>query len=394
VPLLIVLTLIARVSDAGAACTFMNFDTDDLSGSGWSDPSIISTSDGDMHGQFGSSIIDRTYTGLPAHDKIKVNARLWAVGSWDSGETAFVLVDAILVFIKDRSFPMNCSGWSDFGSGFSPPPPGPFPNTACYLDISFTSFRTASVLNLAFGHSLDESISNEWFGFNRLTVELCEPSVCGNGIVDAGEECDDGNNDDGDGCSANCLIEGGCSATPVMGCLSPGGSGRSQLQIKDQDTNGPGPKDKIQWKWLKGPGLTQTAFGDPTDQNDTDFKLCIYTGATPSVIAEMQVPSGGTCGTKACWKAIPSKGYKYGDRAQTSDGVKKLILKGDVAGKSKILIQGKDGNLPLPTLPLDPNGPVIVQLSSSDPNLPCYEETFLQSNVTKNEAKQFKAKTP
>ena len=102
VPLLIVLTLIARVSYAGAACTFMNFDTDDLSGSGWSDPSIISTSDGDMHGQFGSSIIDRTYTGLPAHDKIKVNARLWAVGSWDSGETAFVLVDAILVFIKDR----------------------------------------------------------------------------------------------------------------------------------------------------------------------------------------------------------------------------------------------------------------------------------------------------
>ena len=40
------------------------------------------------------------------------------------------------------------------------------------------------------------------------------------------------------------------------------------------------------------------------------------------------------------------------------------------------------------------NGPVIAQLSSSDPNAPCYEETFLQSNVTQNEAKQFKAKTP
>ncbi len=74
--------------------------------------------------------------------------------------------------------------------------------------------------------------------------------------------------------------------------------------------------------------------------------------------------------------------------------MKKLLLKGDAAGKSKILIQGKDGKLPLPTLPLDPNGPVIAQLSSSDPNLPCYEETFPQANVTKNEAKQFKAKTP
>ena len=32
-------------------------------------------------------------------------------------------------------------------------------------------------------------------------------SSCGNGVVDAGEECDDGNNDDGDGCAADCTIE-------------------------------------------------------------------------------------------------------------------------------------------------------------------------------------------
>ncbi len=184
------------------------------------------------------------------------------------------------------------------------------------------------------------------------------------------------------------------SSGPLVGCLAPGGSGKSQLQIKDQDADGPGSKDKIQWKWLKGPALSQADFGDPVDPNGPDFKLCIYAGATPSVIVEMQVPSGGTCGTKACWKPISTKGYKYGDKGLSSDGVKKLLLKGDVAGKSKILIQGKDGNLPLPTLPLDPNGPVIAQLSSSDPNLPCYEETFPQANVTKNEAKQFKAKTP
>ncbi len=99
-------------------------------------------------------------------------------------------------------------------------------------------------------------------------------------------------------------------------------------------------------------------------------------------------------GLGPCWKPISTKGYKYGDKLQTSDGVKRLILKGDVAGKSKILIQGKDENLPLPPLPLDPNGPVIAQLSSSDPNLPCYEETFSQANVTKNDTTQFKAKTP
>jgi len=34
----------------------------------------------------------------------------------------------------------------------------------------------------------------------------CMP-MCGNGIVEAGEECDDGNSVDGDGCSSTCLVE-------------------------------------------------------------------------------------------------------------------------------------------------------------------------------------------
>jgi cysteine-rich repeat protein len=31
--------------------------------------------------------------------------------------------------------------------------------------------------------------------------------LCGNGAMDTGETCDDGNNLDGDGCSAGCLTE-------------------------------------------------------------------------------------------------------------------------------------------------------------------------------------------
>jgi cysteine-rich repeat protein len=37
----------------------------------------------------------------------------------------------------------------------------------------------------------------------------CLPHVCGNGIVDAGEECDDGNNVNGDGCDVSCKKECG-----------------------------------------------------------------------------------------------------------------------------------------------------------------------------------------
>lgn len=47
----------------------------------------------------------------------------------------------------------------------------------------------------------------------------CPPAnLCGNGALDAGEACDDGNNDNGDGCNAVCAIEGDCG----NGTLEPG----------------------------------------------------------------------------------------------------------------------------------------------------------------------------
>lgn len=49
------------------------------------------------------------------------------------------------------------------------------------------------------------------------TWVLAVPVPCGDAIVDAGEECDDGNTNSGDGCSATCQIE--------VAQLSPGGRG-------------------------------------------------------------------------------------------------------------------------------------------------------------------------
>ncbi|MFO1464447.1 MAG: hypothetical protein U1F66_11800 [bacterium] len=46
----------------------------------------------------------------------------------------------------------------------------------------------------------------------------CTITGCGNGIQNPGEECDDGNNQDGDGCSANCQLESTCGD----GVVDPG----------------------------------------------------------------------------------------------------------------------------------------------------------------------------
>ncbi len=48
-----------------------------------------------------------------------------------------------------------------------------------------------------------------------LDCGLC-PAVCGNGAIEPGEACDDGNEEDGDGCSALCLLEFPTDLEPGM----------------------------------------------------------------------------------------------------------------------------------------------------------------------------------
>lgn len=48
-------------------------------------------------------------------------------------------------------------------------------------------------------------------GPNVQPPEICNPPFCGDGIQQAGEQCDDGNNNNGDGCNAACEIEENCT---------------------------------------------------------------------------------------------------------------------------------------------------------------------------------------
>jgi fibro-slime domain-containing protein len=58
-------------------------------------------------------------------------------------------------------------------------------------------------------------------------------AVCGNGSIETGEACDDGNNVPGDGCSPTCTVETGFMCSVVMDdgavtCTQPGNSGKCQ----------------------------------------------------------------------------------------------------------------------------------------------------------------------
>jgi hypothetical protein len=95
----------------------------------------------------------------------------------------------------------------------------------------------------------------------------------------------------------------------------------------------------------------------------------------------------------ANWRAISTRGYKYLDRSKAVDGIFKIMLKAGT-GNARAMVLAKDGNLPVPELPLDTGGDVIVQLSNSNPGGNCWEEHFTPANVTRNTNELFKAKTP
>ena len=72
----------------------------------------------------------------------------------------------------------------------------------------------------------------------ELTVE---PSVCGNGVIEGGETCDDGATSDGDGCDATCRLETDkardeCATAPAV-TLEPAAGGKYGATIVSGTTN-------------------------------------------------------------------------------------------------------------------------------------------------------------
>ncbi len=184
-------------------------------------------------------------------------------------------------------------------------------------------------------------------------------STCGNNTLDGGcgEQCDDGNTNSGDGCSATCQLEviGGCSVTPLAGCRNPTAAKKAQLKLKNVAD---GSKDQLQWKWGSGAATTLAEFGDPI--GSTSYALCLYDGTT--LISSSVIPAGGLCNGKPCWKGN-AKQFQYKSKTNTPDGIAQVKLQAGVAGKAQIQVKGKGTLLVMPLAA--PTGTVTAQLSRS-----------------------------
>ena len=259
--------------------------------------------------------------------------------------------------------------------------------TKLYLPAYEGSVEVYDANTLAFITSIP--ISGE--GFARGCFIAPAP-VCGNGVQQAGEQCDDGNLANGDCCSSTCQLET-CNDNNVCtidSCVAPTGcqfavpsgcktAAKSLLLLKDK---GDDNKDQLIWKWIKGQSTDLADFGTP--DTTTDFTLCIYAGTTS--VAAATIPSGTP------WVPAGSKGFSYGSDTALPDGIVKAILKSSDQNKSKILVKGKGTYLPtlpaLDTLAL----PIEVRLIN-DTTPACWASKFASGSILKQTAEQLKAKS-
>jgi cysteine-rich repeat protein len=248
--------------------------------------------------------------------------------------------------------------------------------------------------------------------------------VCGNGVVDPGEACDDGGTADGDCCSADCqtvasdgascddgdactptdqCVGGTCVGsgiltcdpcevcTPDGGCVVPIARGcqpalatKSSIVLRHHGTD-PG-KDKITWAWRSSAAVALADFGSPLAT--ADYTLCVIEQGGGVLRSSRTAPAGGVCGSRSCWTTGTSA-LRYRDKEGTPEGLSAITLRaGADVGRGKITVKGKGPLLDLPALGFTP--PVIVRLVRDDASV-CWEATY--STAQANDAQTFKARS-
>ncbi len=144
---------------------------------------------------------------------------------------------------------------------------------------------------------------------------------------------------DDDLCSLDsCSAETGCShdVAPRNNCAM---AAKEMLQVSDKAG---GAKDKLKWKWQKGPRVVFAELGRP--DVSTAMALCMYDDAEgeAGLAARIDIPTGSG------WRAVGAKGFKFKDRGAGGDGVYKVMIKTGPSGKTKAMLAAKGENLPLP----------------------------------------------
>ncbi len=179
--------------------------------------------------------------------------------------------------------------------------------------------------------------------------------TCGNGAVETDEQCDDGNLQEGDCCTASCHFAfAGASCTPdaspcsVDQCDGAGtckhgpsplcltAAGKTAIRVR-----GSGAKTRVRALWSDASGAPfANAFGDP--RTLTELRLCVFSDS--NLILDAVVPPAA-CGAPPCW-SLNGHGYKYRAPRSAVDGITRIELRDNGSGRVLVDVRGRGSALP------------------------------------------------
>lgn len=251
----------------------------------------------------------------------------------------------------------------------------------------------------------------------------CTPAVCGNGVLEPGEACDDGNlaggdccapdctpeaagspcTDDGDVCTDDvCTAAGACLHSPNMApcddgdacttgdtcaggaciggtpvtcapCLScdphagcgpptcrlPDRPGRARL-VRTETKRGA----RLRFAW-RGGAIALPELGDPARTDG--YEVCVASDESPAPLLLGSAGPGFACaGGAACWRGR-RRGWLW-RRGTTSATLRRIRLRTGTVRSAGILVTAGGGGASLPS------GPLTVQVRGT--HGPCWAATF------------------
>ena len=311
---------------------------------------------------------DTAYAGLAA----------WRAGTGQDGSSIF----ADPLFVDAGSGDFHVSAVSPAVDGG---PPGFVPDPG-EVDLDGTARLIGSAVDLGAdevtcGNGTVEP-GEECDDGNAVSGDGCDVNCtttrCGNGIVTNGEDCDDGNVSAGDCCDASCTFEPAaspcddgepCSRSDVcdgagrcvgswwieQSCLLPSMPRASKLRVR---VPAKAKARGLVWKWSKGPALGPEGYGDPV--TSTSYTLCIYAreSGVDRLLVEAQVPPG--LGWSA-WNGRPG-GFRYREPVGSAGGTIRIDLRPGEVGKEIVKWKAKGARLDVGPLPLASPGEAAVEL--------------------------------
>ncbi len=171
-----------------------------------------------------------------------------------------------------------------------------------------------------------------------------------------------------------------CPPAPLPACRE---AGKARLTI---GAAGSTLADRLRWTWKLGAPTALADFGDP--RGGTTYSFCAWDADGP--VAELVLPSGGTCGGAPCWSQRGATAYRYRDAAGAQAGITAVRLKASAEARAKITLAACGADLPPVTLPHGP--PLTVQLLRDDTAV-CFETIFPDASFSTNTPTATRAST-